>query len=211
MNGSIRDWPRFFEQSLRYVRMDCLLHSSLIERHWFQRSHCKPGGWIECQELDVDARTDDNSFPEDCQIKKWCENQEEAAQKAGVTVRISGDLLKKQMEDAGFVNVVSREFKIPIGVWPANQKLREAGAFQLMAMLEGIQGLTLAFWTRFLGWSAENVEIALAKVRTEFKSKKIHSYWPLYVANPSYWPLSAAHNRRRYAVYGQKPMATTRT
>lgn len=90
------------------------------------------------------------------------------------------------MEDAGFVNVVSREFKIPIGVWPANQKLREAGAFQLMAMLEGIQGLTLAFWTRFLGWSAENVEIALAKVRTEFKSKKIHSYWPLYVANPSY-------------------------
>ncbi|MCJ1260618.1 hypothetical protein MMC22_000480 [Lobaria immixta] len=172
MNGSIRDWPRFFEQSLR---------------------HCKPGGWVECQELDVDARTDDNSFPEDCQITKWCENQEEAAKKAGLTVRISGDVLKKQMEDAGFVNVVSREFKIPIGTWPADEKLREAGAFQLVAMLEGIQGLTLAFWTRFLGWSEEAIEVTLAKVRAEFKSRKIHSYWPLYAA------------------YGQKPTTASET
>lgn len=133
-----------------------------------------------------------------------------AAQKAGVTVRISGEVLKKQMEDAGFVNVVSREFKIPIGLWPADEKMRETGAFQLVAMLEGIQGLTLAFWIRFLGWTEEEIEVFLAKVRTEFKSTKIHSYWPLYEITPFLSCLGCLLFCR-YAVYGQKPTIASGT
>ncbi|KAI9679520.1 MAG: hypothetical protein M1817_005542 [Caeruleum heppii] len=167
MNGSIRNWPVLF-----------------------QRIKCKPGGWVECQELDVDARTDDGSLPKDSYIKKWCENQQAAAKIAGVTLRISGDILKEQMMQAGFTNIVIRNFRLPIGPWAAEEQKREIGAAQLVAMLEGIQGLTLALWTRFLGWSDQEVEVCLAHVRNEFKSKKVHSYWPLY------------------AVYGQKPMSS---
>ena len=141
--------------------------------------HCRPGGWIEIQELDVDARSDDGSLAADSYIVKWARNQEEAINKVGATMRLDGPKLKKQLEDAGFVNVTIREFKIPIGTWPADPKMRETGAFQLVAMLDGIQGLTLALWTRFLGWNEQEIEVFLAKTRAEWRNRKIHSYWPL--------------------------------
>ena len=134
---------------------------------------------MECQELDIDARTDDDSFPPNSYIKKWCENQQEAIEKIGLTLRMSGEAFRPLMEKAGFVNITVEEFKIPIGTWPADPKLRETGAFQLVAMLEGVQGLTIALWTRFLGWSEEEVEVFLAKIRTEFRDRSVHSYWPL--------------------------------
>ena len=48
------------------------------------------------------------------------------------------------MEKAGFVNITIQRFKLPIGMWPADQNLREVGGVQLVAMLEGIQGLTVS-------------------------------------------------------------------
>lgn len=143
---------------------------------------------MECQELAVDARTDDNSLPEGIYIREWCANQEAAAQKAGLGLLISGGVLEKQLKEAGFENTVVREFKIPVSPWPADSRLREVGRFQSVAMLEGIHGLTIVLWTRFLGWSAQEVEVFLAMVRNEFKSKKIHCYWPLYVVSLSFHP-----------------------
>jgi len=153
-----------------------------VDRSWRTNRecrHCKPGGWIECQELDVDARTDDDSFPTDSWIRKWCENQEAGARTAGLTLRISGESLKRQMESVGFTNIVVREFKIPIGPWPEDVKLRTVGAYQLVAMLEGLEALTLRLWTRHLGWSITEIDVAMAKVRGEFRREDIHSYWPL--------------------------------
>ncbi|KAL9603286.1 MAG: hypothetical protein Q9219_001309 [cf. Caloplaca sp. 3 TL-2023] len=159
MLGSIRDWPSFFAQSLKHLR---------------------PGGYMECHELDVDARTDDGSLAENSAIKQWCRNQEEAMQKAGnMSLRITGEKLRRQLLDAGFVDVEVKEFKIPIGQWAEEKKMKEAGAFQLVAMLEGIGGLTMALWTRFLGWKAEDVQCELVKVQDEFRNKSIHSYWPV--------------------------------
>lgn len=101
--------------------------------------------------------------------------------KISMELRLTGGLLKKQILEAGFVDVEVKEFKIPIGQWPKDPKIREIGAFQLVAMLEGIGGLTMALWTRFLGWKKEDVEDELVKVRKEMQSKSVHSYWPTYV------------------------------
>lgn len=74
-----------------------------------------------------------------------------------MTLIVTGQEYKKLMEDAGFVNVNVKEFKIPIGSWPADPKMKETGNFQLVAMLEGIHGLTVDFWVNVLGWSVEEV------------------------------------------------------
>lgn len=129
--------------------------------------------------MDVDARADDNSLSADSWIRRWCDNQHEGFSKIGLNLHLAGSDLKSMMEEAGFVNIVVKDFKIPIGTWPADPKMREIGAFQLVAMLDGLQGLTMAVWTRFLGWSTDEVEIVLAKVRAEWRNSKIHTYWPL--------------------------------
>lgn len=158
MNAFLQNWERFFEQSFKHLR---------------------PGGWVECQELSVDVKSDDNSLPEDGYIRNWCLNEEEAWKKIGLSVVLTGEQLRSWMEKAGFVNVTIRNFKIPIGQWPADPLLRETGAFQLVAMLEGLQGLTIGPWVRHLGWVEEEVEVFIAKVRSEWRSKKVHSYFPL--------------------------------
>lgn len=137
MNAFLQDWKRFMEKSFRHV---------------------KPGGWLECQELSVGVQSDDGTLPEDSHIRRWCNNEEAAWNKIGLTVNLTGEEVKRWMEKAGFVNVEVREFKLPIGTWPADAKLREIGAIQLVAMLEGLQGLTIAPWVRHLGWKEEDVE-----------------------------------------------------
>ena len=158
MNGSIRDWPAFYRQAF---------------------AHCKPGGWVESQEISVMARSDDDSFPTPSYIRMWCEKQVEAGLKAGMDFRMSGAGIRQWMEEAGFVNVQVRPFKIPIGLWPADPKMREIGTVQLVAMLDGLQALTIGFFTRFLDWTPDEVEIFLAKLRNEFKTKSVHTYWSL--------------------------------
>lgn len=138
---------------------------------------------MECQELSVDCKSDDGSLPSDSYIRKWCDTQEEACQKANMTLIITGEAIKKQMEDAGFENVTVREFKIPVGSWPADQKMKEMGNFQLVAMLEGIHGLTVGFWVNLLGWSVEEVihcpshywSINLVAIRFRFQRSKADS------------------------------------
>lgn len=42
-----------------------------------------------------------------------------------------------------------------------------------------LTGMSIALFTRGLGWSADEVEVFLAKVRKDMKNPKIHSYWPM--------------------------------
>jgi hypothetical protein len=43
----------------------------------------------------------------------------------------------------------------------------------------GASGLSLALFTRALGWSADQVEVFLVDVRKAMRNKAIHSYWPV--------------------------------
>lgn len=98
---------------------------------------------------------------------------------AGQRLRVTGDELKAAMVEAGFVDVTIRNFKLPIGPWPADDKLRETGQYALLAMLEGLFGISVAIFTRFLGWEIGELEVLLAKVRAEWRRRKVHTYWPV--------------------------------
>jgi len=83
--------------------------------------------------------------------------------------------------------VTIREYKMPVGPWPKDKRLREAGVLNFVGMSDGLTGLSLRVFTKILGWSVEEMEVLLMQVRAEWKKKYIHSYLPIYV------------------VYGQKP------
>ena len=108
------------------------------------------------------------------------------------------------MEDAGFENVELRVVKRPMNDWPKDPKMKEIGRvsaqqdlfrsfFRSLASiqrcllasflqycclnwLEGLEGFTLAPFTRILGWKPEEVQILLAQVRKESVTRRIHSY-----------------------------------
>jgi hypothetical protein len=43
----------------------------------------------------------------------------------------------------------------------------------------GAEGLSAAVYTRVLGWSKEELDVFLVKVRDDMRDTSIHSYWPM--------------------------------
>ena len=43
----------------------------------------------------------------------------------------------------------------------------------------GVQGFTMAYFSRVLGWSQEAVEVFLVGVRKELKDRRKHGYFPM--------------------------------
>lgn len=161
MNGfSIRSWPRFYKQA--FISM-------------------KPGGWVENQEFDLHWTSDDGSMPADGAFEKWQQLWEQGVESVGMTARCYPEVMKRQMEEAGFINVNIVPFKMPLGPWPKDKRLRQAGIYLYSSMYEGLSGLSLRVFTQMLGWSVEELEVLLALVRAEWKRKAMHIYVPMYV------------------------------
>lgn len=53
------------------------------------------------------------------------------------------------------------------------------GMWALENIGNGLSGLSMALFTRGLGWSADELEVFLVDVRKDLKDRHIHSYWPM--------------------------------
>jgi len=68
----------------------------------------------------------DNSFPEDCALKKWTDLVVEGTAKLGRPADCV-QYYKAQIIEAGFQNVVEVRYKWPQNTWPKDSKLKELG------------------------------------------------------------------------------------
>ncbi|TQB76277.1 hypothetical protein MPDQ_000585 [Monascus purpureus] len=155
--GAISDWPRFHGQAFRHLR---------------------PGGWLEMQENDAWFQREDGTCPPWTKI--FLENLDEASIRSGRRLNVAAEQ-KQHMIDAGFVDVQDQVFKLPLSPWPDNPKMKEIGRVRGLAMSMGVEGYSLALYTRFLGWSSEELQVLLAKVRNEFNDQKNRMYIAVHV------------------------------
>ncbi|EXJ69618.1 uncharacterized protein A1O5_07654 [Cladophialophora psammophila CBS 110553] len=160
LSGSIADFQKYFQQAFR---------------------HCRPGGYFELHDLATYLRSDHAPISPESVVDEWCRLMRQGITGMGRRLDLNFEELGDLMRKVGFVDVVVRPFKIPIGRWPSDKRMKEAGLFQLSAMLNGVEALTLAVFTRCLGWEAERVQVFLAGVRKEFKATKRYTYWPCAV------------------------------
>ncbi|KAF2140297.1 uncharacterized protein K452DRAFT_310055 [Aplosporella prunicola CBS 121167] len=156
-----RNWPKLMRRALR---------------------HLKPGGWLECQEIDHMPMCHDGTLaPDDPMLEYW---QHVTSGLAGVGVPFrSASLLAGYMREAGFVNVTERVFYTPIGPWPKNRQLREVGLYWRAVLTEGLEAIALGPLTRGLGWSKEEIEVFLAGVRKAYMKPETHSFMPFYIVH----------------------------
>ena len=169
--GSIRDWPKFYRQVL---------------------AHLKPGGYYEQLECSCHSHADDDTTPPGSPLMRWGELFTEAGNRTGKTVNVFQHQYQ-WIKDAGFEDVREHRFKMPNNPWPSartelGKKLKEIGRWRSFEIDAGIEGWTMALFTRVLGMSYEEVQVYLAQIRRDWKDKRIHGYTRVSV------------------VYGRKPM-----
>lgn len=159
MNGfSVKSWPFFYQQAYQSMQ---------------------PGGWVENQEFGVDFACDDGTQLVDSAVLRWQSLWNTGIENLGLSGHCYPEKMKQQMETAGFVNTTLKRYKMPVGPWAKNKRLKEAGLFNLVGMVEGVSGLSTRTFTRGLGWTIEELEVLLMEVRKEWMNKRIHSYLPM--------------------------------
>ncbi|KAK6528493.1 hypothetical protein TWF281_009734 [Arthrobotrys megalospora] len=158
MLGSIKDWPRLISQAFETV---------------------KPGGYFEILEPDSTIRCDDGSLAEGAALVQWNKLFITAAATLGTSVTDSPNY-KEYFRNAGFVDISQEVFKLPNSPWPKDPLLKEVGGYHMATFMEGLEGLSLFFFTTVHKMSVPEINILLANVRKEMKNKAIHTYFNLH-------------------------------
>lgn len=169
--GSVKDYPLLYKRVLDALR---------------------PGGSFQLVELEFTPYSDDGTLKDDSALVMWGTLMHEAFRKMGVTIPMAEDY-ERWLGEVGFEGVTTRIMKRPMNDWPKDPRMKEIGrvssftqqhgrlltrALQYCCLnwLEGLEGFTLAPFTRVLGWSPEEVKILIAKIRKESCARRIHAY-----------------------------------
>ncbi|KAK5309204.1 hypothetical protein LTR70_010517 [Exophiala xenobiotica] len=152
---AIRDWPRFMSQA----------HTAL-----------KPGGWLELSASYPRTHCDDGSL--DLKTSFYAQSVEiyyEIAAAMGTSLEAPRSWAQ-QMRDAGFVDVRERIFKMPMGPWAKDKRLKSIGVFELAQLNAGYEGYLLRGWTQALNRAADDLRILISEGRLEVNNPRHHTY-----------------------------------
>ncbi|OBR08955.1 Methyltransferase [Colletotrichum higginsianum IMI 349063] len=165
MTGAFRDWHNFHQQAFESVIFDPNLNT---------------GGWLEIQDIDFPMRCDDGTIPPDCDLGRWNELMMEAGRRSGFLLDTCGKAAE-MMTSVGFVDIVRIQFKWPINQWPRDVKHKTLGVWTEANFSVGLESMTLALFTRFMGWRKEEVWDFSARVIAEWRDVERHGYFDVYV------------------------------
>lgn len=167
---AIRDWPAMLEQAYRCVR---------------------PGGYVELAELRLDPVSADPSRPSAPTVREWNRIQGGILRSKGIDMTIALKF-KQMLIEAGFEDVREEVMELPWGAWHPDPKLKAIGFWHLEQLKQGLQGIVMASMTR-AGWTSEQVEIFLAKLRRELDDPENHTVDHAYVRRVRSHLLKAAN------------------
>ncbi|KAH7363547.1 S-adenosyl-L-methionine-dependent methyltransferase [Plectosphaerella cucumerina] len=159
MAGSIKDWPRLVRQ----------IYDNL-----------KPGGWFEFVESANTLLSEDGSLKSDNPMVTMMNGLMEACEKIGRTMDPAPNM-KGWIQQAGFENVTQQTFKLPIGSWPKDPRLKECGTLMRINFLDGVEGFTAALFRDVLQWSQEEVAVLNAQVRAAVRDRDVHPMFHVLV------------------------------
>ncbi|OCL15438.1 S-adenosyl-L-methionine-dependent methyltransferase [Glonium stellatum] len=155
----IHDWPRYFKQT------------------W---DNLRPGGWMEVHEVQFPVCSADESLEQETSFVVWSQYVRDASAKVGIDT-MAGSKFKRQLEDKGFINIRKEPVKWAIGPWPKGSKEKDIGKLTLENTREFMSAISMALFTKNLGWTTEEIEAFLAKARADLEDRKKHYYWQMYI------------------------------
>jgi len=138
----------------------------------------EPGGWFEMQDIVLPYKSDDGTLHADLELAKLGHYFCQASKILGRSVEAPRHY-KSMMQKAGFINLVERHFKWPLNAWAKDPYYKEIGAWSFANLDGGLEGLTLALFTRGMKWTKEETMAFCAEVRKHLRDPKIHAYLPV--------------------------------
>lgn len=140
----------------------------------------KPGGWIEFQDCCFPVRTDDSSATADSPVMVWSQYMIQSAANLGIDITVANKF-PQILRDVGFTDVRMEWFTWPLGRWAKQAHDKERGMWSFENFDNGIQGFSMGFFSRGLGWRKEEVDALVLQVKQQLRSRSTHCYLPIWV------------------------------
>ncbi|KAJ4291261.1 hypothetical protein N0V88_006262 [Collariella sp. IMI 366227] len=157
MLGTIADWPKFYRDAFRV---------------------CKPGGWMEHHEEEAEWHAYDKEIPDHSAMGQAKQVFSAGGKKFGRTFNIiTEDIQRQCMEAAGFVDIVVKDFEVPIGNWSKDPKQAELGFWAKRILETDLSGFVNYMWGAVMGWSPEEIQIYLAHLRNQMR-EPMQTWYP---------------------------------
>ena len=113
--GAVGDWPYLYKQAF---------------------THLAPRGYIEHVEYSCHVRSAEDNLSSDSPWVKWGHNAVRSGELHGKTLEVAENMAS-WIREAGFVDVVERRFKWPIGPWSSDPRHKDIGRWNLLNWEEG--------------------------------------------------------------------------
>ncbi|KAL2796124.1 S-adenosyl-L-methionine-dependent methyltransferase [Aspergillus keveii] len=158
--GSVLSWPNLYRRIF---------------------NHLTPGtGWFEQVEIDFEPRCDDRSL-EGTAIRHWYQCLKQATADTMRPIAHSSRDTIKHLQDEGFVDIDHQIVGLPLSEWHQDEHERKVARWYNLAFLESIENMSLALFSRVLGWPLDNIKELAQNVQKEAYNKNIHAYNILHI------------------------------
>ncbi|KAL0262445.1 hypothetical protein SLS55_001413 [Diplodia seriata] len=163
----VHDWPRFLRQC------------------W---DNLAPGGWLELREITfpwatVDDDDDDGGGggagnDSSSALLRWSEDVRRGAARAGIDTTACR-VFDTHLRALGFVDIRKERPAWPLGEWPRGRREKLLGRYALRNLETGLEAISTAVFSRYLGMSRESIELSLMEARRDLHDPTMHHYAPL--------------------------------
>jgi len=184
------DW--LFNEPFDYIHARAIVTCFKNNRAILQKifDNLAPGGYFELQDPTFPMKCDDGTL-EGTPLDDWNGHMVESMSRIGRNLK-DGQNWGRYMREIGFEDVTEHRIYVPVNPWARGKKNKILGAISQQNLLEGVESMSTAAFTRILGWSPEKLAELLTGVRANLEDKGVHAYGVVYFA------------------YGRKPMQTAK-
>lgn len=159
IDDSTQEW---LDADLDYVHTRCTNGcwedmSGQIIHQAFEKLN--PGGWLECQEPELDLCCDDGTMKPDHGLRQWMAELDRVSEIARRPITIA-PRLKGWFEEAGFVDIEEKVIKTPTCAWPEDRNQRELGWWTEEMLSGHVSGISRAYMSRVTNVSVEEHEVS---------------------------------------------------
>ncbi|KAE8328481.1 S-adenosyl-L-methionine-dependent methyltransferase [Aspergillus sergii] len=179
--------PDYFD----YIRLAHLTGAMPSFKELLRNSlhHLKPGGWLECHEMDPKPMCDDGTMPPENEeggrsafaLHDWWRAQHRSGQFTNPPRQFRiAHRIERSMRESGFVDIQQRIKKVPTNPWPSDPEMKEIGSRSERNWLEALSGWSYKPLAS-LGWTRPEIEVFLVDVRKAIQNRDVHCYMNFHV------------------------------
>ncbi|SPO05111.1 related to methyltransferase [Cephalotrichum gorgonifer] len=160
LTGCIDDWGKLYSQAF---------------------SRLKPGGYFEHCDYDIQTRSDTGLVGPDHVYTRWSEVlfEASAANGRGFECPAHGGKMRELMTETGFVDVVHRTWKVPIGAWPQDRRMKQMGLFTFEFLDSSLEGFALYLLKEVMGWEYHEVHELVTTMKKALRKSSLMPYFVL--------------------------------